>query len=480
MNGSMKTSLALLTCSFLAMATAVIRASAATWVSPSFGQPSGNIAAPLNTSLTDQTKAGGLSVNNLTIVDPQTLTIGRTDTTTRFCWNDNGDGTNCRSDWSEISVLSGFVHLQPPQETDTGRFTLHQAGLGSDTQQGTLTVIAGEPKNTIPTYGVWGEASDNAGGVSSGINATANLNGHYAVAGSNGGFADAWAGYFIGNVTISKYQILGTEYFPDLAVGAGSAPDSDATSEICLGGTCLDTWPTVIGTGLWSRNAGVGVLRPNDDTKSLSVANNKFAVNITAGAAPQADLTLGGRGKFDQFVIGSPPAGSPVVITCSDGACNGNECDPDTFPKVAACRNDAALWCKSDCDIIPPPNAQLNEVFADPFLCEFGPCFPPPATLHIHYTLPQWPDGSAVDDLAGVRVIIREDRFPTGPNDAGYMPSIFAPSKADVPVPNNRYDLSNCDQSAQYLVGLYAYDTTGHFAAGTVGYGLCTDGEVTE
>lgn len=438
-----------------------LRVSAVTWFSPSVPEPGGNVSAPLNTSATAQIKRGGLTILGTTIIpSSSSLIIGTGGGTSRICWNGL-----CKSGWGEVGQLTGYLRLQTDNQAsspDVGYVNLQ--GLDSATAPAAIRGQAGIP-STTPTYGVYGEASA-AAGTSYGLYALAAGSGptQYAVFADNAGWAKAWAGYFSGQVAISN---SGTEGY-DLIIGTAPSSQISSRSEICLAGRCRFDWPEVSGAGYWQ---STGDLRPITAGKSVAVAGSgstaPFRVDVATdvnGTPTNASLNVFGGAKFDQYVVGTPPTGTPATQSCGDGICQAPECD-DAAPGCLL-----ANRCKPDCDVTPPGNASVRE------LIKVGrPCNPrrnPDCPQRQSYLYVVWNNPSDAD-FAGVRVIIRQDRFPTGPGDS----SFGDPAGGDFASPQYSY-VEVCDSKISYYAGLYAYDTSGNFASGLLSRPPCTDQQV--
>ncbi len=142
----MRASLRIGTVSALVIASLVgLRVSAASWLSPANPEPGGNIAPFLTTSAASQVKRGGLTVQGQTVIpDPVTLTIGSTGGISRICWG-GVDDAYCRNDWTDISGLTGYLHLQPPAPAAADSGYVNLTGPGTNVAQATLAGTAGAP-----------------------------------------------------------------------------------------------------------------------------------------------------------------------------------------------------------------------------------------------------------------------------------------------------------------------------------------------
>ncbi len=473
--------LALLSLSAFGLAMRV--GAAPVWVSPPGPQPGGNIAPPLNTSSEPQTKKGGLTIEGTVSIDPgKTLTIGRAGGTSRICWNDSGDGTNCRSSWAAVATATGLLTLnQTGTPTDTGYVVLHQAGVAAP-EPATVTGLAGVPMSATPTFGIEGRVTGGSAGAYStgiyGLAAAADDAAHFGVyattdLGSTAFFdwPNAWAGYFRGDVAVSNLDTAPTAPQYDLVIGSGAAVANNL-AEICLGGVCKDVWPKSSGTGLWDLSSYT--LSPSTGSRSLAFAGQGVTAPVfVAVAGSGADLVVRGSAKFSSYTIGVPSPTVPPALTCGDGICT----DPpenDTFCGPRPCGIPAgSFYCPEDCDQTPPGNAQV--------LSEDAIEVPPPCTpgagpegqcpVRPYHFAVAWQNPND-PDLQATRLIIRTDRFPQGQNDTS-----AATAALDFP-PNQFIYEDPCFEGFTYYAGLYAFDQQNNFASGMIFTPLCTDANV--
>jgi len=505
----------------LAFAIVSLRASAATWVSPNSSEPGGNVAPSLNTSSEEQTKYGGLTIQSgLLTVTGDRLTVGVTPTElSKICFVDQQDGTSdCRSGWGDIVTNPDALSLFP-QPYDHGYVSLKAPSIDfGDTANATVRGIAGSPTSTISTFGVLGEASSSEG-QSYGIQAQANVANHIAL------YADTasgtlWGGYFSGSVLITDPlggkckdntsascasnndcvdQGAGNTCipYPSLIIG-GNGPGSGLRKDrgyICLKDVCKSEWPVVSGVGYWT---GTTALQPKTEFtgRSLAVggAGSSAPVTVTvttdANYNPKtADMSVKGSAAFGQYVVGSPPGNAPVVTTCGDGKCTGlengtigspyycpSDCDStppdDVIPAtyiIHLCNPD--VWCIPNTDVCLAPFCRRNRFGEE--ICGFKYSCPSDQyyTLYLHWTNPDSPD------YAGVKVIIRNDRYPTGPDDVS---NVDPPVQGFTVGPETTAYDQDCTahHNLPYFIGMYAFDTSGNYSQGVRFWGLCTNAEV--
>jgi len=468
----------------LVVGLAATRAVALT-ISPRNPAPEGSVAVPLTTSNTSQTKAGSLEVLGHTTVSP-TLTIGQAGGTSQICWN--GD---CRDSWTEVAEITGFLHLGSSTNPDVGVASIQGTSGVSDPTFG-VRAVAGLAEVGKPTFGIKGIAQGNAAQTTAksyGVYGQAYRDGQSAIYATTKppGFnfsANAWAGYFYGHVGVAETTGAGVY---DLVVGTGSA-SNNGVAELCLNGVCNSVWPAVSGSGVWSlvtqgawpnqRN----FIQAGDPTASVRVggsgASAPIAVSVASsgGVPTSASLAVAGPAKYEQYVVGSPDGlGLPVNVTCGDGICNNNECDIGPPASPAGCTMASVGYCPKDCDITPPTDAYYDDIVPIQI------CRPPQPCPEINpYIYLRWWNGPELD-IAGARVIIRTDRFPTGPEDFSYISRGPNFVNSDINgVPNTYYALDplcmlKTDGGPTYYVALYAYDGVKNFAPGTYFIGQCID-----
>ena len=98
--------------SFLPVFSAIILVAGiayAVWTEPTAAPPNGNVGAPINTSSTAQTKAGGFTA--------ETLTAATVKGTTQFCL-----GASCITAWPSGGGGGGGGYVPPPCECSTANF----------------------------------------------------------------------------------------------------------------------------------------------------------------------------------------------------------------------------------------------------------------------------------------------------------------------------------------------------------------------
>lgn len=438
------------------------RAFAAT-VTPISPAPEGSIGIPLNTSATAQTKAGKLLVLGISTVN-NGLNLGKASGTSSICWN--GD---CRTSWDDVARVSGFLRLVPSTSPDVGLVSIQGTGGASD-PAGAVNVTAGTPSTGFPTFAIQALAESNTGAnltaKSYGVlgQAAVNRPEHSAIYATTKGVGfdysqNAWAGYFYGNLGIGGVAEDGGF---DLVIGGGSA-QNNGVAQLCLGGDCRNVWPTASGSGVWTLASvgGRNYLRPNSTIASLRVGGGgptapfKVDVSSVAGVPTDASLTVTGPSKFERYVVGTP-SNLSVTQTCGDGVCNNSENDIFSSPN----------YCPIDCDVTAPGDSYMDDsIPVSP--CQRGVLCPQvPPYLYISVYTPN------ELDVTGFRVIVRSDRFPTGPLDTS---GGFHNDVAALPNKTTNYFPSCQMEGVEYYVGIYTIDRGGNFAPGTLGLPACLD-----
>ncbi|MFH0828924.1 MAG: hypothetical protein V1907_01975 [Candidatus Kerfeldbacteria bacterium] len=507
----------------LALAVVSLRASAATWVSPSSSEPGGNVAPSLNTSSEEQTKFGGLTIQSgeLTVTGRPLRVGGSPTELSKICFVNAAGTADCRSGWGEVVTNPNALSLFP-QPYDRGYISLKgptDSNFHGTAVNATVRGIAGSPTSTISTFGVLGEASSEEGeeGQSFGIQAQANVADNAAL------FAETvsgtlWGGYFSGSVLItdprggtcendrtipcerdSQCQGEGNSCipFPSLIIG-GNGPESGFRKDlgyICLAGVCKSEWPVISGAGYWT---GTTTLQPKPEFigRSLAVGGAGSSAPVTVAVTTDAnynpitaDMSVRGNTAFGQYVVGTPPGNAPIITTCGDGKCTGLENGTIGSP----------YYCSSDCDSTPPGNvipAQYLIHSCDPSggwcdpnsdTCEFQVCKRnPDERCGFSYYCPRNPDWTFYlywqnpynsPDYAGVKVIIRNDRYPTGPDD---VDNVYPPVQGFIAGPEQTGYEADCTahHNRPYFVGMYSFDTSGNYSGGVLTWGVCTNVEV--
>ncbi len=502
----------IVTCLVL-IAGAGVRASAATWTSPSQALPGGNVAPSVHTNTLPQTKQGGLTIGDnktLTAVgNPNALVLGLDETErVLFCLNGT-DAASCRSGWDEFEGPDYKLRLSPEGQ-DLGFVYLEAPGNNFADQNEVASTIrgtAGRPTSLLSTAGVYGEASSSlTEGKSYGI--YADLKGvstHSAIIADtylgvdrlNRKLFGGWAGYFNGSVAISNTKggtcknnavpctsdamcASGDTCipFPSLIIGNTALPNSSLPKDkgyICLDGDCRSAWPTLTGwpndpnrTAFWNCTTNPCDLKPNVSTRSLALAGSgQFAgmsVKVTpddVGTPLKADVNLRGTATFiESYTVGTAPADLPVGMTCGNRICEGLENDTFASP----------YYCPQDCDVTPPGEVNVETLFYSRCFGSLCPARPP--MFYLYWTNPSDPD------LAGIRVIISDDpaRIPDEYTDPSYG-SIYG---GDLP-PTTDSVVQACQNDGDaYYVGLFTYDTDKrNFSRGVTTTVVCSDDEVT-
>ena len=285
-----------------------VRPSVAGWSSPNASPPASTVAPPLTTGWLHQTKAGGLEFSDdLTIqqsVTTGSITArGRTEIVpdgAKLCLNND-----CIEEWGALE--DDYVHLYDPgglEGPDSGEPNLvgevkvypedsafavngQAASPSSGITAGLLGNSSDDPAATQETIGVKGLASTRQYCSISGKDCSAipcpdgegvcvNNSQSYGVWGSSGGLADAWAGRFDGRVGVD--------------------------GELCINDDCRSSW----------------------DAPSLS-----GFVRVQSSRGPTLETQPGnvqvlGTLKSGHIVLGQPPPGLSLLLSCGDGFCTNN------------------------------------------------------------------------------------------------------------------------------------------------------------
>ncbi|MFA6943829.1 MAG: hypothetical protein WC266_02975 [Patescibacteria group bacterium] len=255
------------------------------------------VAPPLNTSSTTQTKQGNLRLDG---PNPVRLEIGNSsETGNSICLN----GV-CKTDL----FFENYILLQdgPTSAGSTqGGFTKVSAKSG---QQYAIYAEGSEP-TTDWTAGLFGTVASAGSGPYKryGVVGQSTSNDELAV-GVYGysEFDAAYAGYFDGRVRVAG-DLLISPYVDD----AGATQQS----KICLNdpgneSQCVTEWPFSL-SGQFVRLQKVGT--PTLDDGSLNIS---------------------GSGTFSSIVLGTAPANTPFDITCGDGVCQPTSLPAET---VSSC-----------------------------------------------------------------------------------------------------------------------------------------------
>lgn len=275
----------------------------AVFVEPGDIPPGGTeIAPPINTSETTQTKQGSLTLDG---PNPVRLEIGNAS---------EGDNKLCLNGVCVTSLgVSDYVQLQGTDGSSTPG--IPQSGFSElrakSTQQYALRAEGSEP-TTDWTAGLYGVASTSSSGSFERYGVFGRTQYDSQLSYGVYGYADpalypnAYAGYFEGRV-----KVIG-----DLLVAPGGG------AQICLNGECLTSWPFLSSTDFVRLQKGGGA------------SSDDGAVNIS------------GSGTFSSIVLGEPVAGTPPAITCGDGVCT-------------AVNGEDSANCSLDCfTITDPPTVQ--------------------------------------------------------------------------------------------------------------------------
>lgn len=303
--------------SFILLAALVAAGSAsAAFVDPSALPPGGTeVAPPLNTSDTSQTKKGNLTLDG---TSPVRLQIGgSTESNNQICLN----GV-CLTSLSAASYLrlQGSTGTPTPGTSDSG-FVSVQA---KPQQQYALRVQGSEPTATGWTTGLLGVASTASTGAGDryGVFGRTNYDSlfSYGVYGY-AEFDNAYAGYFEGRAWVTG----------DLLISPHTNDAGDVVqSRICLnddgsGNQCITQWP---------------------------FAESEQFVRLQKTDTPTQDagsLHVSGSGTFSSVVLGTAAAETPREITCGDGVCQGTLSNPD----------EDEISCSQDCFTIQGLSLQV-------------------------------------------------------------------------------------------------------------------------
>jgi len=364
--------------------------SAQSFIEPT--SPLGGVSAsPLNGSLTAQRKLGS-------------LLIGSSSTTSFLCLNSdsviNNDTNYCISSWSQ--VRGNYVTLA---QTDLSSITFpslsdHVVASGRTADIGYTRLQANGSANQLYTLIL--EATGSASQPATALFA------------SDSGVSTNYAAKFNGAVYI----------------GDGT---TTSTKKFCLNGTAD------VDTNVASPTYGKGCISSWSQLASFIPSQN-FVLLQSLNALPvaqQGRIAISGSGVFatdsrSGLVIGAPPAGTGIAISCGDGMCNGSETGGS---------------CPIDCDYTPPNNVSNVSGNASA------------ATQSVTWT---WTNPSS-SDFAGVRVVRTIDSPPTGPNHSNPSGSYTVASGSS---PNNQLTNTGLQLGVNYYYTFYAYDAVGTFASG--------------
>lgn len=436
----------------LASVLAGWRVSAVVFMSPNQPPPEGNVAPPVMTSSEPQTKLGGLSVWNLSVgtqAQPASLTIGHGGGSSEICWN----GT-CKTNWYEVFGATDYLRLGP-SDADTGSIQLESpAGPYPENPIPTLSAKAGVPTLQSPTYGLYARATGSSDPTkkSYAVYGQANNAAQYAVYstntdGNNVWHPYAWAGYFEGDVAVNKFDEMGTY---DLVIGTGSA-NGNAVGEICLNGDCESSWPVVGNENLWTLDGSI--MHPATPGKSIAVGGIGHDAPLTVtvattglGAPLSADLSVRADAQFNQYVVGSPPAGMAKFGaggSCGDGKCNNGETNTFCTPHPPC-----GTYCPEDCDTTAPQQISMTSRSSDI------------VTRKVTFN---WEEPAGTPDFAGVRIIRMVGLvLPSGPNDPNGTAYTIPAGTKTWTTPDSH------DLQTNHFYGFYSVDLRGLFSPGII------------
>lgn len=347
----------------------------------------GNAAAPINGGTSTQQKLGS-------------LLLGSSSTTSYFCLNSDSvvtnDPTKCISSWSQLR--GNYVTLS---QTDLSSITFptlsdHVTAAGRTADIGYARIQADGTKNQL--YSLIVEATGSAAQPATALLAT------------DGGVSDNYAAIFNGGIYIGDGTTNSAKKF---CLNGTFTIDTNVSSAT-YGKGCITSW-SQLATFMPSQN--FVLLQSN--TGSLITQNGRIAISGSATFATDSKAGL---------VIGAPPSGTSVSISCGDGMCNGTE---------------SAISCPVDCDQAPP--AEITSLT-------------PTTNTTARTASFTWvnPNDS---DFAGVKVLRKSGSAPTSPFDTGATATTVAK-------PGAAMTSTNLTVGVTYYYTFYTYDTMGNYSAG--------------
>lgn len=263
----------------------------AQFIEPIDTPPSGSdVAPPINTSATTQTKQGSLILDHPS--NTVRLEIGSAGKLYELCLN--GVCTPSFSTFNFIR-LQGVAGAPTPGTPDTGFAQIKAL----TSQQFALRAEGSEP-SAAWTTGLYGVTSSTSTGAFAryGVHGRTAVDSplSYGVYGYASG-PSSWAGYFEGRV-----QVTG-----DLLIGSATNKrklclndDGDFTGE-----ECIESWP-------------------------FSETSQFVSLQKTDSPSPEGGSShISGGGTFSSIVFGTPAPETPLALTCGDGICQGTLSNPD-------------------------------------------------------------------------------------------------------------------------------------------------------
>jgi hypothetical protein len=299
------------------------------WTEPTAAPPGGNVKAPINISPTAQVKIGPLTLG-VDSANPGLLRLYPTGSLINGCaegqlayWSGLGlFYCNAGASWNSLKTAGGFE-----------LFNNNQIGWGylkNDDYpevEYAIKAVGYNQDGDLPYYtGIEGAASWN--------DPT-----NYGIYGTDVGFNNAYAGYFQGNVGVSKSTGGETKF----QVGSNSTTDQVS---LCLNDSgCITTWP-LGGGSFWTQNNTDTYLTKIDKNLALGGSdqnNSAFYVNVANNIDNNVKTFIGQPEDLAQA-----PSGLPVSFFCGDGACR-------TAPPIENNTN-----CSIDC----PPDITSNPLYS--------------------------------------------------------------------------------------------------------------------
>jgi len=281
---------------------------AASWAEPTEPPPGGNVAAPINTTSSAQTKIGNLTIG--TSAENAIFSVWGQICLNGVCqsnWSGSfvhlfkapNDWTNRGPSWQEDQ---GFVYVKA--ENDKQKAAIYGEGFVPTVASGYSAGVYGATSTSpspSPQYGVYGEARANSS-QSYGIFGTVD-----PVAAAAGAYAGYFYGGPVGIDTGNLNMVNGSSlcFFVDL--DGNGRPEWD----------CRKSWPDM--NLYWTATGNMTYLK--DTSSNLGVGGTsketaKFYVDTSS--ATQGSVTLGNPSELGA-------TGLPELITCGDGVCNGSD-----------------------------------------------------------------------------------------------------------------------------------------------------------
>lgn len=381
--------IALMVVSVSIMTMNVVRVRAQQFIEPT-SPLGGNAAAPLNGGSNTQRKLGS-------------LIIGSNATTSYLCLNTDSvlttDPTKCISSWSQLR--GNYVTLAQTDLTSNPFPTLndHVVAAGRTADIGFARLQADGTKSQLYTLIV--EATGSAIQPATALYAT------------DGGVSSNYAAAFNGGIYIGDGTSSSSKKF---CLNGNFTVDTSVSSST-YGKGCITSW-----SQLSSFLASQNYVLLQSNTGTLVPQNGR--ISISGSAVFATDDRTG-------LIIGAPPAGTSVSISCGDGMCNGSE---------------TASSCAIDCDQAAPANVTQLAVSANETTKKFTFTWTNPADA----------------DFAGVKVVRTQGVPPTGPNDPAAQATNLILN------PTASFLTSALTTGVSYYFGFYSYDQYNNFSSGVI------------